>query len=153
MTIRRRATVLGAAALSLAALSACGMTKPTPVATVGSNTATAHSEAACYHGGDALPASELQSCASKDVQKLTVVDGNKVRFGVDTSIAKKGWFILVGQRQTGTTRLTYRTLDSASLFTDSQGQQSKTVDVKIVQSPDGQSIHGMWNFRLQLRDS
>jgi hypothetical protein len=154
MTIRRRATAVGAAVLSLAALSACG-SKPTPMTSLGSGTAFASTEASCYNDGRQLKARQMSDCEGFPVKTIKVKEGSKVRFGVDKDVAEEGWFISVGQQQTSRSERTYLTFDADALFRTQQGQALPEVDISIIESPDrnGQSIHGVWRYKLVREDA
>src|SRR4051794_26300088 len=96
MSIRRAATTLGALSLGLVVLTACD--KPTAMATVtvGGKTVQAEAGDTCYRGGKKLDQSVFLACLQGTPKHhITVPVGDKVRIGVDPSIAKKGWLVVV----------------------------------------------------------
>ena len=81
---------------------------------------------------------------AKPTHHITVDTGDKVRIGVDPSIAKKGWLV-VRNTSLVTQELikneTYWTVDGDQLFTEQdpqtgQTQTLKTVTLNIVESGD-----------------
>jgi hypothetical protein len=152
---RRTATAVGAAALGLVALSACGA-KPTPVATVtvGSNSVSA--EAVCYSGGKELSQEKLRDCiGEKSDKKLTVHVGEKVRVGVDPEIAESGWAMVVNGQGTMTeaSKATYRTFDYDEVFVPQQDQTGgaavpESAQVTIIEVDKGGQAKGAWQFTL-----
>lgn len=155
---RRAATAACVVSLGLVALSACD--KPTPMATVtvGSETVTTEAAEGCYKDGKVVATSEKQlgACLTKKAgQSLKVSPGEKVRVGVDPKIAESGWVVISETHGVvnGQTKKTYRSLDSDTLFeqTDPQTGQTTTLDsvtLVIVQTAEGNGIKGAWPIKL-----
>jgi hypothetical protein len=159
MSIRRAATTIGALSLGLVVLTACD--KPTAMATVTVGGKSVQSEAAdkCFKHGKKLAQAVFLACLqTTPAHHITVPVGDKVRIGVDPSIAKKGWLIAQGTTLVTPEPLkdkTYWSVDSEQLF-NSQDQTTggtttaKQVTLNIVESADtsGQSSFRVIQFNL-----
>lgn len=159
MSNRRTATALGALSLGLVVLTACD--KPTAMATVsvGSRSVQAEAADACYDGGKKLSQEKFLACLQAPPKHhITVAVGDKVRIGVDSTIAEKGWLIASGTTLVTPEPLkdkTYWSVDSEQLF-NSQDQQTggtttaKQVTLNIVESSDtsGQDSFRVIQFNL-----
>ncbi|MDT0544036.1 MULTISPECIES: hypothetical protein [Streptomyces] len=155
---RRAATAACVVSLGLVALSACD--KPTPLATVtvGSETVTTEAPKGCYKDGEVVAKSEKQvtACLTKKAeQSLKVSPGEKVRVGVDPKIAESGWIVISEARGvvSGQSKKTYRSLDSETLFqqTNPQTGQTTTLDsvtLVIVETGEGTGIKGAWPIKI-----
>ena len=160
MSIRRAATALGAISLGLISLTAC--TKPTAEATVtvGSKSVMASASKGCYAKGALLPQTVFAKCLQeKPTHHITVPVGDKIRIGVDPSIADKGWLIVQNTSLANDEVLkdkTYFTVDSADLFHVQDPQTGQTspvssVVLNIVESPDttGAKVTRVISFELR----
>ncbi|MEU7008487.1 DUF2771 domain-containing protein [Streptomyces sp. NPDC046332] len=146
---RRAAVALGAVSAGLLVLSACD--KPTPLATLTVGTDSVHSEAACYNDGDAIKESQIQQCLNKKAEKtLTVAADDKIRFGVDPTIAENGWTIFLGGQNAEPEpyHKTYRTIPASAFFSSQTGEATDETQVTIVES-DGKKLTGVWHFGLK----
>jgi hypothetical protein len=147
--VRRRRTVAAAGAVSagLLVLSACD--KPTPVATITVGTGTVHTEATCYHDGDDLRTADLTVCLKdKDIESIEVDPDETVRFGVDPSIAKKGWTILMnGQALTDSSEKTYRTIPGSVFFNAQYGASGDSTLVSVKEGD--KTAKGLWSFKFK----
>jgi hypothetical protein len=162
MSIRRRAVALGAVSLGLVALAGCE--KPTPLATVtvGSHSASTEATRQC-RDSKGISQSQASACLTATPKKtITVHAGDKIRIGVDTNIAHKGWFALAGQSQlTGNTLLkdkTYWSADSSSVFSQQDQTTGATttkqsVVLAVVEMTGNQKILGVWTFKLKNGDA
>jgi len=147
---RRAVAALGAVSAGLLLLSACN--KPTPVATVsvGSNVVSSQAGQGCYNeGGKAVSADNLKKCLlEKDVKSITVDPDATVRFGVDPSIADKGWTILLnGQPLTDSSKKTFRTIPGSVFFNAQYGATGNSTRVSIKQGEH--EVSGLWTFTLK----
>ncbi|MGW0842041.1 hypothetical protein ACWD26_18070 [Streptomyces sp. NPDC002787] len=150
---RRAAATLGAVSAGLLVLSACD--EPTPMATVTIGTDSISSEAACYRTLDAAAAKE---CAEKKPSKsIELAQGEVLRIGVDTEVAKTGWALWInGEQATSNTyKETYWSFEDAALFATQPGQTAqKSLTISVVeQNPEGTAIKGVWNFKLTNPDA
>ncbi|MEU9700022.1 DUF2771 domain-containing protein [Streptomyces sp. NPDC014870] len=147
---RRAAAALGAVSVGLLTLTACGE-KPTPLATLTVGTKSIHSEAACYNDGDAIKESQIQECLNRKAEKsITVATDDKVRFGVDPSIAENGWTIFLGGQNAEPEpyKKTYRTIPASAFFSSQTGEATDQTQVTIVEN-DGKKLTGIWHFELK----
>lgn len=148
---RRAAATLGAVSAGLLVLSGCD--KPTPLATITVGTESVNSEATCYNDGKALPESKVQECLNKTTGKtVKVALDDKIRFGVDTTIAENGWTLfLSGQRaEEEPYKKTYRTIQAGAFFSSQTGQPVKEVNLSIVETK-GSKVLGIWHFTLEKK--
>lgn len=145
---RKAGVVLGAVSAGLLVLSAC--TKPTPLATVTVDTNSQHTEAACYDNGKALATSELTKCIGKAGETVKVDTADSVRFGVDPTIADNGWTIFFNGQpvEQQPFKKTYRSISGTSFFPPDQstGQVPTSSRISIVETKNGSSVIGVWNF-------
>jgi hypothetical protein len=155
--VRRRRAVAAAGAVSagLLVLSACD--KPTPLATITVGRASVSEEATCGGEGDALKATDLNSCLQDTGIKSIKVDPDEtVRIGVDPEIADKRWTILMnGQPLTGASDKTYRSIPANVFFNIQYGAQgdSTLVSIKVGDGQkDSQAVTGLWSFKLEKED-
>ncbi|MFD3943025.1 DUF2771 domain-containing protein [Streptomyces sp. NPDC058579] len=147
---RRAAAALGAVSVGLLTLSACGE-KPTPLATLTVGTNSIHSEAACYNDGDAIKESQIQECLNRKAEKtIKVAADDKIRFGVDPSIAENGWTIFLGGQNAEPEpyKKTYRTIPASAFFSSQTGEATNQTQVTIVEN-DGKKLTGIWHFELK----
>ncbi|MER8042040.1 DUF2771 domain-containing protein [Streptomyces sp. NPDC094032] len=149
---RRRAVVaIGAVSAGLLVLSACD--KPTPLATVTVGTESVNSEAACYNDGDALKEAQIAQCLNKKAEKsISVSTDDKIRFGVDPSIAENGWTIFLGGQQAEPEpyKKTYRTIPASAFFSSQSGEATNSTQVTIVENT-GKTVTGIWHFELKKK--
>ncbi|GGO86962.1 DUF2771 domain-containing protein [Wenjunlia tyrosinilytica] len=155
MTIRRRAAVIGAVAVGLATLAACD--KPTPLAYITSGTDSVHAEAQCYDDGDQISLGRVRQCLNAKPKKtITVHLGERIRFGVDPTIAKEGWSLgIEGQQINDPTKDTYHSYPVDGFFQADQttGQRAKSVNVSIIEnSLKKKEYYGVWNYKVKLAD-
>ncbi|MEV7087634.1 DUF2771 domain-containing protein [Streptomyces sp. NPDC093085] len=149
---RRAGAALGAVATGLLVLAACD--KPTPLATVTVGTDSVNTEASCYNDGKAIAENKMTACLNKKADRtITVALDDKIRFGVDPTIAEHGWSIFInGQpaEQEPYTK-TYRTIP-ASAFLSSQasptGEPATETQVSIVET-SGKTLTGVWHFQFK----
>lgn len=141
---QRAAAAVGAVTFGLVALSACD--KPTPLATVTVGSTTVTSEAACYEDGERLDNKALGKCLAEGSPKtIKVKPGEKVRVGVDTKLADKGWMVLSnGASLTDRLKLSYTSLDNQNVFYDPRTRQAVPSTLLSVITSDG-----VWNFKLE----
>ncbi|MEV5985928.1 DUF2771 domain-containing protein [Streptomyces sp. NPDC052051] len=144
---RRTVAALGAVSAGVLLLSACD--KPTPMATVTVGTNTVSTQTDCYHDGKAVSAAEATKClTAKDVQSITVDPDDTVRFGVDPSIADKGWTILLnGQPLTDSSTKTYRTIPGSVFFNAQYGASGSSTRVSVKQGEN--TLTGLWTFKFK----
>ncbi|WP_406861648.1 DUF2771 domain-containing protein [Streptomyces sp. HUAS MG47] len=148
---RRAAVALGAVSAGLLVLSACD--KPTPLATVTVGTESVHTEAACYNDGDAIKESLVQGCLQKKpTASISVSADDKIRFGVDPSIADNGWTIFLGGQQAEPEpyKKTYRTIPASAFFSTQTGEATNKTQVTIVENT-GRKLTGIWQFELKKK--
>ncbi|MFG2329632.1 DUF2771 domain-containing protein [Streptomyces sp. NPDC048604] len=148
---RRAAVALGAVSAGLLVLSACD--KPTPLATVTVGTDSVHTEAACYNDGDAIKESLVQGCLNKKpTTSISVSADDKIRFGVDPSIADNGWTIFLGGQQAEPEpyKKTYRTIPASAFFSSQTGEATNRTQVTIVENT-GRKLTGIWQFELKKK--
>ncbi|MFJ1655876.1 DUF2771 domain-containing protein [Streptomyces sp. NPDC088337] len=145
---RRAAAALGAVSAGLLLLSACN--KPTPLATITVGTNSVSSQTDCYNDGKEIGVLGLKKCLdpkSKSIEKIKVDPDETVRFGVDPSIADKGWTILMnGQPLTDSSNKTYRTIPGSVFFNAQYGASGKSTLVSIKQGEN--KVSGLWSFLL-----
>ena len=144
---RRAVAALGAVSAGLLLLSACN--KPTPLATVTVGTNSVSSQTDCYNDGDTVSTAKLAKCLqSKDIKSITVDTDETVRFGVDPSIADKGWTILMnGQPLTDTSKKTYRTIPGSVFFNPQYGASGNSTLVSLKSGE--KTVTGLWSFKLK----
>ncbi|MGW3494700.1 DUF2771 domain-containing protein [Streptomyces sp. NPDC001020] len=146
---RRAVAALGAVSAGLLLLSACN--KPTPMATVtvGTNSVSSQAGPDCYNDGKTVSNANLVKClASKDVKSITVDPDETVRFGVDPSIADKGWTILMnGQPLTDSSTKTYRTIPGSVFFNAQYGATGNSTRVSV--KAGERTVTGLWTFKLK----
>jgi hypothetical protein len=153
---RRAGVALGAVSAGLLVLSACGWTKPTPIATVTVGSDSYNTEAAdnCYDEGG-LKESRVQECLSaKGGKAVDVSVDDRVRFGVDPEIAENGWTLFLdGQRaeQEPYTK-TYRSIGASAFFSAGQmgGEAPDSVRVSILET-DAKSKKAIGVYRFVLK--
>jgi hypothetical protein len=143
----RAVAALGAASAGLLLLSACN--KPTPMATVTVGTQSVSSQTDCYNDGKEVPASTLAGCLkSKDIKSIKVDPDETVRFGVDPSIADKGWTILMnGQPLTESSTKTYRTIPGSVFFNAQYGASGNSTLVSLKEGD--KTVTGLWSFKFE----
>ncbi|MFH9979836.1 DUF2771 domain-containing protein [Streptomyces sp. NPDC017179] len=145
---RRAAAALGAVSAGLLLLSACN--KPTPLATITVGTNSVSSQTDCYNDGKDIGVLGLKKCLdpkSKNIETIKVDPDETVRFGVDPSIAEKGWTILMnGQPLTDSSKKTYRTIPGSVFFNAQYGASGKSTLVSIKQGEN--KVSGLWSFLL-----
>ncbi|MCP9944271.1 DUF2771 domain-containing protein [Streptomyces somaliensis] len=153
---RRAGVALGAASAGLIVLSACGWSKPTPIATVTVGSDSYNTEAAenCY-AEDGLKESRFQECISaKGGKAVKVSVDDRIRFGVDPEVAENGWMIyLDGEpaEQEPYTK-TYRTIGASSFFAGPPmgGQAPGSIRVSLVETdPKTKKKIGVYRFLLE----
>ncbi|NHC46893.1 hypothetical protein [Motilibacter aurantiacus] len=136
---RRPARVaLAAAALSPLLLTACE--KPVPSVTVYAGSSSQRAEATCWnHDEAALPADEVQRCATQEGTLLEVHSGDVIGISVDKEVAEAGW------RPPGAQEISHETYYSLPL-----GQElTEEVALDIVAFDEsGEQPRGVWRFRL-----
>ncbi|KRV50070.1 hypothetical protein AQ490_17790 [Wenjunlia vitaminophila] len=149
--------MIGSVVLGVAALAACE--KPTPLAYVTADTDTVHTEAkdGCYNDGDKISFEKAMACIEqKPGETITVETGDKLRLGVDKSIADDMWYLAIdGRPQTDPTDHTYRSWSADSFFPVSQstGERTKSIKLSIISgSLKDQTFYGVWNFTVKLND-
>ncbi|MFC3573086.1 DUF2771 domain-containing protein [Streptomyces yaanensis] len=144
---RRAVAAFGAVSAGLLLLSACN--KPTPLATITVGTNTVSSQTDCYNDGNAVATAELAKCLkSKDIKSIKVDPDETVRFGVDPSIADKGWTILMnGQPLTDASNKTYRTIPGSVFFNSQYGASGNSTLVSIKEGE--KTVTGLWSFKLK----
>ncbi|GGQ05476.1 DUF2771 domain-containing protein [Streptomyces roseolilacinus] len=153
---RRAGVALGAVSAGLLVLSACGWTKPTPIATVTVGSDSYNTEAAenCYDEGG-LKESRVQECLSaKGGKAVDVSVDDRIRFGVDPEIAENGWTIFLdGERaeQEPYTK-TYRSITASSFFAGPAmgGQSAGSVRVSILET-DAKTKKAIGVYRFVLK--
>ncbi|UGY92073.1 DUF2771 domain-containing protein [Streptomyces gobiensis] len=159
----RTAIAVGAVTLGLVALSACQ--KPTPVATLTAGSDSAHTEAACYKGGERLGKKDFASCVEKfradEVREIKVSEGDNIGFGVEPAISENGWQVFVnGQPALGTFKSTYRTFEADYIFSiAARAAQSqalpKSANVSIVEAKESTTsddeYYGVWHFKVEKK--
>jgi len=146
---RRIGVTLGAVSAGLLVLSACE--KPTPLATVTVGGNSVSSEAACYNDGKALKTSEIKTCLNKKAEKTVEVGmDDKVRFGVDPSIADHGWTLFINGQQAEQEpyKKTYRSIPGSAFFSSQTGEPANSTQVSIVET-QGKNLTGIWHFELK----
>ncbi|MFF4213798.1 DUF2771 domain-containing protein [Streptomyces sp. NPDC001796] len=147
MRSRRAVAAFGAVSAGLLLLSACE--KPSPLATVTVGTNSVSSQTDCYNDGKEVPPTDLAKCLkSKDIESIKVDPDETVRFGVDPTIADKGWTILMnGQPLTESSTKTYRTIPGSVFFNAQYGASGNSTLVSI---KEGESkVTGLWSFKLE----
>ncbi|MER6122206.1 DUF2771 domain-containing protein [Streptomyces sp. NPDC001795] len=144
---RRAVAAFGAVSAGLLLLSACN--KPTPLATITVGTNTVSSQTDCYNDGKTVSAADLAKCLkSKDIKSITVDPDATVRFGVDPSIADKGWTILMnGQPLTDSSKKTYRTIPGSVFFNAQYGASGNSTLVSVKEGEN--TVTGLWTFKLK----
>ena len=144
---RRAVAALGAVSAGLLLLSACN--KPTPMATVTVGTHSVNSQTDCYNDGKEVPTDKLAGCLkSKDIKSIKVDPDETVRFGVDPSIADKGWTILMnGQPLTDSSTKTYRTIPGSVFFNAQYGASGSSTLVSLKEGD--KTVTGLWSFKLE----
>ncbi|MFF0432855.1 DUF2771 domain-containing protein [Streptomyces sp. NPDC004327] len=149
---RRAAVALGAVSAGLLVLSACE--KPTPVATVTVGSSSVNSQAACYNDGHPIEEKQIPACLNKKAEQSITVDpqADKIRFGVDPSIADNGWTIFLnGQNaEPEPFKKTYRTIPASAFFSSQTGAAPDQTQVTIVES-GGKNVTGIWHFNLKKK--
>ncbi|MEV6742091.1 DUF2771 domain-containing protein [Streptomyces sp. NPDC051104] len=144
---RRAVAAFGAVSAGLLLLSACD--KPSPLATITVGTNSVSSQTDCYNDGKEIPSADLAKCLkSKDIKSIKVDPDETVRFGVDPTIADKGWTILMnGQPLTESSTKTYRTIPGSVFFNAQYGASGNSTLVSI---KEGESkVTGLWSFKLE----
>ncbi|MFJ8362378.1 DUF2771 domain-containing protein [Streptomyces sp. NPDC093984] len=144
---RRAVAAFGAVSAGLLLLSACD--KPSPLATITVGTNSVSSQTDCYNDGKEVPSADLAKCLkSKDIKSIKVDPDETVRFGVDPTIADKGWTILMnGQPLTESSTKTYRTIPGSVFFNAQYGASGNSTLVSI---KEGESkVTGLWSFKLE----
>lgn len=151
----RTATAIGAVSLGLLALSACEKPTPMVTATVGSDSIT--SEADCYDDGNAIPEKKVRSCMSKTPdESISIGSGDKLRIGVDPSMADHGWLLLVDGKPAMTDAMnkTYYSFQGEAFFQEQAmpGQQpappKKSAQLSVAEITDGK-FTGIWHFTVK----
>ncbi|MFE5737748.1 hypothetical protein [Streptomyces celluloflavus] len=156
---RRAAAAIGAVSLGLITLSACE--KPTALATVtaGTTTVTAEATPGCDGDGKVLDKKTIETCVTKKGgETITVRPDEKVRVGVDPSVAKSGWIVIGGgpvMREAS--KETYRSFDAETLFAKQDPQTGQTTYVKevtlqVAEMGAGEGPTTMWHFTLKQKD-
>jgi hypothetical protein len=143
----RTASALGAVSLGLLALSACQ--KPTPMTTVTVNGDSVHTEAACYNDGKAIPNDKLKSCVNqKPDVSVEVVQGDRVRVGVEPDVADHGW-VLYGSQQQEAFHTTYQSFSGDAFFQSMQGgAPSDKAQLTVLELEDS-NVTGVWVVKLK----
>ncbi|MEU6218366.1 DUF2771 domain-containing protein [Streptomyces sp. NPDC047022] len=146
---RRAVAAFGAVSAGLLLLSACN--KPTPLATVTVGTNSVSTQTACYNDGKVVPPADLAKClTAKDMKSIKVASDDTVRFGVDPSIADKGWTILLnGQPLTESSKETYRTIPGSVFFNSQYGASGNATTVSIKQGEN--NVTGLWSFKFEKK--
>lgn len=144
---RRAVAAFGAVSAGLLLLSACN--KPTPLATITVGTNSVSTQTDCYNDGNEVPTADLAKClTSKDIKSIKVDPDETVRFGVDPSIADKGWTILLnGQPLTESSKKTYRTIPGSVFFNAQYGASGNSTRVSIKEGTT--KVTGLWTFKLE----
>lgn len=153
----RTVAALGAAALGLLVTTGCGLTKPTPLATVTVGSETVTTEAACFETeNEPLKPEEGLACLDKKAgATLTVAQGDRVHLGVEPEMAEQGWVYFVNQRPMSAEELgsTYQTFQTDGWFQPQPGPngQPKTPDkvTLSVATLDKNQLNAVWNITLK----
>lgn len=153
----RTGAALGAAALGLLVTTGCGLTKPTPLATVTVGSDTVTTEAACLASEDEPLGNEkgLACLKEKSDATVTVRQGDRVHLGVEPEMAKSGWVYFVDQRLLAPGELdsTYQTLDTDQWFRPQPGQNGQASvpdEVTLSVATLGEdSLDGVWNVTIK----
>lgn len=153
----RTAAALGAATLGLLVTTGCGLTQPTPLATVTVGSDTVTTEAACMATEDKpLDREEGFACLKgKPDATITVGQGDRVHLGVEPEMADAGWVYFVNQRPMSAEELgsTYQTFDADQWFQPQPGQGGQasvpdkvTLSVATLGEDD---LEGVWNVTIK----
>ncbi|MFE2498884.1 DUF2771 domain-containing protein [Streptomyces scopuliridis] len=146
---RRAGAALGAVSAGLLVLAACE--KPTPLATVTVGDNSINTTAACYNDGNAIKAADIQPCLNKKAEKVVeIAMDDKVRFGVDPTIAEHGWTLFINGQQAEQEPYTktYRTIPGNAFFSSQTGQTTNDTQVSIVET-NGKTLTGIWHFEFK----
>ncbi|THA32145.1 DUF2771 domain-containing protein [Streptomyces sp. A1277] len=149
---RRIGVALGAVSAGLLVLSACD--KPTPLATVTVGDDSVNTEATCYNDGKALKESEYKSCLNEKAEKTVKVGmDDKVRFGVDPTIADNGWTLFINGQQAEQEpyKKTYRSIPGSAFFSSQTGETTDKTQISVVETK-GKDLVGIWHFELKKTD-
>lgn len=144
--VRRRAAALGLALTATAALAGCE--KPTPLVTVSLGSSSAHSEATCYAGSGQLSEDQITACMAKSGKSVSARAGDRLRIGVDPSIAEHNWVAILNSQPL--LEINDRTFQT--VVVPAGLQQGTSVELIVVESADKNSaaaIKGIWKFQLQ----
>ncbi|MEV4971261.1 DUF2771 domain-containing protein [Streptomyces scopuliridis] len=150
---RRAAAALGAVSAGLLVLAACE--KPTPLATVTVGDNSINTEAACYNDGKAIKTADIQPCLNKKAEKVVeIAMDDKVRFGVDPTIAEHGWTLFINGQQAEQEpyKKTYRTIPGNAFFSTQTGETTNDTQVSIVET-NGKTLTGIWHFEFKKKNS
>lgn len=153
----RTAAALGAATLGLLATTGCGLTKPTPLATVTVGSDTVTTEAACIaREKKPLGREEGFACLQQKTDAtITVGQGDRVHVGVEPEMADAGWVYFVDQRPMSAEELgsTYQTFQADQWFQPQPGQNGQATvpdEVTLSVATLGEDeLEGVWNITLK----
>jgi hypothetical protein len=142
-------------ALAAASLTLTACTKPNPIATVFSGTASEWREAACWSADSAIDPTECAQQVIADagsgprLAEIPVVPGQVVGISVDPVVADKGWTPRVAGQNLTDTPLT----GTYFRFTFPEFQQvpAEGLNMEIVAGSSEQT-NGLWIFQLVQAD-
>jgi hypothetical protein len=159
MNRRRTAAVAGVAALGAFALTGCGLSKPSALATVVSGTNSAHTEARCKNvGADEAKATACISPETAGLKKPTVLkvsEGAEVGVGVDTSVKDHSWQVVIGDKAgpviTGKTFYQGFRVPIGTFEADESGSKTTSLPLAVVEYGKDQTANKIWLFSLEKK--